>query len=400
MRRFSRASGALVAAALLALSALPAAADNYDAKDGNAAHQTFAAKLVGGILHPLHLFEGLFAGVPTPVNMTNSGALDTTCVAGCSATTDLRPASSTIAVVDSGTATTTGQSSVALVTGTPTAGSFQTQAINGYSSGAVTVTGVFVETLAIEASYDGAATYVPVSGLLRGTNITTASITGPAVVSLDVTGATHVRVRATAYTSGTATVKMAFSTAAGMTKVLNGVKVVDSAGAAVDMSAAGSGIGATGAAVPANASLVGCRVATTIPTSVADGQLAAPRCGVAGDLVTQPFAPRAQQGRSPLVTLSSTTETSLIAAGTTGVFNDITWVKLCNMNASTDADVDVRDATAGTVQDSWHVPAAKCVGFAYPMPLTQTTSASAWTVKEQAGVSSVTVIAAFVQKKG
>lgn len=257
MRRFSRLSGALAAAAMLALSAIPAAADNYDAKDGNGAHQTFAAKLVAGILHPFHVFEGMFAGAPTPVNMTNSGALDTTCVAGCSSTADLRPASSTITVVDSGTATTTGQSSVALVTGTPTASSFQTQAINGYSSGAVTVTGTFVATLAIEASYDGGTTYAPVSGLLRGTNITTASITGPAVVSLDVTGATHVRVRATAYTSGTPTVKMAFSTAAGMTKVLNGLKLVDSAGAAVDTSAAGSGVGAAGSAVPANLQYVG-----------------------------------------------------------------------------------------------------------------------------------------------
>lgn len=248
---------ALAMAASLALAAAPAiAADgptSYDAKDGNGIHQSFAAWLVGTFLHPMHLFEGLHSGAPQPVVMTNSGALDMTCVAGCSTTTDFRPASSTITAADAATTTATGQGSVSLVSGTPTANSFQTQAINGESSATVTTTGTFVATLQVEASYNGGVTYAPVSGLLRGTNLTTASITAPSVISLDVTGATHLRVRATSYTSGTATVQMAFSAAAGMTKILNGVGLIDrTTGANIDLSLAGSGIGADAAAPPAN----------------------------------------------------------------------------------------------------------------------------------------------------
>lgn len=226
-RGWSLAAAACLALTFAAAPAAHAQSTSYDAKDGNGTHRSFAAWLFGGFLHPMHVMEGMSGTTPTVVTMTKPGAFDVL-------SPDARPASSTITTADAGTSTAAGQSGVGLVTGAPTANSFQTQAINGQSSGAVAVTGTFVGTLAIEASYDGGTTYVPVSGLLRGTNIRTATITGQAVVSLDVTGATHVRVRATAFTSGTPNVQMAFSTAAGMTKILNGLQPVDSGG--VDMS--------------------------------------------------------------------------------------------------------------------------------------------------------------------
>lgn len=333
--KLSRFGAALGLVAILSLQAAPAGADNYDAKDGNGIHQTFAAKLIGGLLHPFHVMEGMFGATPTPVTMTNSGALDTTCVAGCSSTADLRPASSTITVVDSGTAITTGQSSVSLITGTPTASSFQTQPINGYSSGSITVTGTFVATLAIEASYDGGTTYAPVSGLLRGTNITTASITGPAVVSLDVTGATHVRVRATAYTSGTATVKIAFSAAAGMTKVLNGVKLVDSTGANVDTSAAGSGVGAAGSAVPANLQYVGGNSSGNL-TGIIQADASA-KISISTNTITQVVALSA--GKKIYVT-----NFNLHAAGTTG--SKLVYGTGSNCGTGTTDLTDLYDLTA------------------------------------------------------
>lgn len=287
MRLMNHARGwALAAAACVVLAAAPAAATDgpttYDAKDGNGTHQTFFAWLVGSVLHPGHLMMGLFAGAPTAAHMTHTGALDVLTLGQDGATpaspsnplpsycvvfsgslcgggpqqtvnsvpggvvfvadgltgalgtvNDFRPASSTITATDAATTTTTGQGAVSLVAGTPTANSFQTQAVNAKSSAAITVTGTFVGTLNLEASYNGGTTYVPVSGLLRGTSLTTAQITGPSVVSLDVTGVTNLRARASAWTSGTATVQMAFSNAAGMTKVLNGVKLTDANGSDV-----------------------------------------------------------------------------------------------------------------------------------------------------------------------
>jgi hypothetical protein len=303
---------ALAALAAFAMPAFQARADNYPVKDGAGVMQTFCSRLVVGVQVPCHLVQGLFGSTPTPVNMTNTGALDVTVVAlpsglattanqssqltqetaiaaasgapadaawsgsgsgaliginkaqynkleatraliaGAQVTVnsvpgsvvymadgsdgslqsykDVRPSSSNITAVDSGTTSAAGQSGVNIVSGTPTANSFQTQPINNQSSGAITVKGTFVANLAIEASFNGGVDYVPTSALLRGTNIRTATISGPGVFSIDVTGATHVRVRATSYTSGTPSVQMAFSNAPGMTKILNGVQLVDSGG--------------------------------------------------------------------------------------------------------------------------------------------------------------------------
>ncbi len=287
----NRRFGAVLGAALsLALAGFPARAD-YIVKDGNGAFQTmksFDVTVLGVSIHqPGHVLMGLSGGVPFGVNMTTPGALDVTVVGGvagggpvtaissafvdgwnltlgakgdtawdgaagsptqmavakyaglkteairallASTLQDTRPASSTITALDAGTSTVTGQAGVILVTGTPTANSFQTQALNGASSANIITTGTFVGTLQIEGSPDGGATYVPISGLLRGASVTTATITGPSVVSAEVAGFTHVRVRAIAYTSGTPTVQMTFSAAPGPVKVTNPQRQMDSAG--------------------------------------------------------------------------------------------------------------------------------------------------------------------------
>lgn len=228
---FRRFGAGLALAATLSMAAAPALADNYDAKDGNGVHQSFAAKLVGGVLHPLHLLEGLFGSTPTPVNMTNSGALDVTCVSGCSTTGNTLGSQGTITAADSATTSTAGQSAVNAVTGSPTANSFVTYAMGGAAAGGtLTISGTFVAASQIEASYDNGAHYTAASALLRGTNILTSAITGPGAFSVDLSGVTHLRVRATSYTSGTETVNFTYSPAPGLTKLLNGVKLVDSGG--------------------------------------------------------------------------------------------------------------------------------------------------------------------------
>lgn len=143
----------------------------------------------------------------------------------------------------------------------------------------------------------------------------------------------------------------------------------------------------------------GCKVATTLPTQRADTQVVANMCGKDGRQVFSPFGTRELTGQSGLISLTTTTETTLISAGASLVFNDLTWIRLCNTNASTDADIDVRDATGGTIRDTWHVAAGRCTGIAYPSPFNQTTAANNWTVKAQVAVSTVTVTAGYVQRK-
>jgi len=143
---------------------------------------------------------------------------------------DYRPASGTITAADVATATIAGQSGVTLVTGAPTANSFQTFALNGHSAAALTIVGGFVGTAAIEASGDGGATYAPASGKIRGSALTSASVTAPGLFEVDVTAMTHIRVRATAFTSGPITVTCAASAAPGLSQILNPIRLVDGSG--------------------------------------------------------------------------------------------------------------------------------------------------------------------------
>jgi hypothetical protein len=156
---------------------------------------------------------------------------------------------------------------------------------------------------------------------------------------------------------------------------------------------------ATAASVPSKAELAGCRAMTALPTAVTNGQLAGAACNKDGILIAAPFGPRETIPASSLITLTSTTtETTLIAAGGASVFLDMVSIKVCNTSAS-DARVDVRDVTAGTVVDSWWAAAGRCVGQLFPASLPQTTANSAWTVQSSASVADLRVKATFVKRQ-
>lgn len=157
------------------------------------------------------------ATLATAANQTTANGSLATIASGVP---DVVPTPGTITAADVGSTTVAGQSSVVLVNGTPTANSFQTWAVNGRSSLGLTTTGTFVATLQLEGTTDG-VTYVPITGLLRGTALTTALITGPGVISAEVSGFSSVRVRASAFTSGTPTLTPRFSVSPGPVKITN-----------------------------------------------------------------------------------------------------------------------------------------------------------------------------------
>jgi hypothetical protein len=145
---------------------------------------------------------------------------------------DTRPASGNITVVDSGSSTASGQNSVAIVTGSPTAGSVYTQAINGQSTARVEITGTWTGTLTFEGSADGGTTWVPQTARVTGTTFTQGSVTANGLFTIDVAGLTNLRVRATAAMTGTAVVQAAFSVAAGFVQVTNPLRLVDNSSGA------------------------------------------------------------------------------------------------------------------------------------------------------------------------
>jgi hypothetical protein len=163
---------------------------------------------------------------------------------------DIRPASGTITATDSATASTAGQDSVSNISGTPTANSFQTWAINGQSAVRVAISGTWTGTLQFEGSADGGFVYVPIPLRVVGSVYTRSSVTGNGTFFGDVSGLTHFRVRETAAHTGTATIKPTFSAAGGPVNLLNPVRVADnSSGASLTVKPASTPAATTDPAV-------------------------------------------------------------------------------------------------------------------------------------------------------
>ena len=137
-----------------------------------------------------------------------------------------------------------------------------------------------------------------------------------------------------------------------------------------------------------NSLKIGCQARTTVRTAVADGDRADCLTDKNSRLVVT-LSPRERVVRSGVITLTNTTETTLIAAGGAGVFRDLTYLKCTNTSASL-VRVDLRDATAGTVIDTWAL-AASGGGFniAFPVPFPQATANNNWTVQLSSSVTDV-----------
>jgi hypothetical protein len=93
------------------------------------------------------------------------------------------------------------------------------------------------------------------------------------------------------------------------------------------------------------------------------------------------------------ITLSSTTETTLLAAGAAGVFHDLTLLVITNSSA-TAVRVDIRDATAGTTVMEIAIAANGGAVIPFSTPLPQAAAANNWTAQLSGAVTDVRI---FVQ---
>ncbi len=115
------------------------------------------------------------------------------------------------------------------------------------------------------------------------------------------------------------------------------------------------------------------------PTAVAAGDVSYINTDLAGRQIVS-FSDRALVTRSATITVTNTTETSVIAAGGSNVFHDITCMVITNVSA-VGSRADIRDATGGTIQFAVYVPANGGIVIPFPVPLNQTTANSAWTIQ-------------------
>lgn len=160
--------------------------------------------------------------------------------------------------------------------------------------------------------------------------------------------------------------------------------VISSRGAALS-----EGEVAHDAADAGNPQKQGGQARTTNPAAVADADRVNFIADKLGKQITRLNAPRELVTQNT-ITLSSGTETTLLAAGAAGVFHDLTLLVLSN-SSSSDVRVDIRDATAGSVVLPVYL-AAYGGGFSLPIgsvPFKQTTAANNWTAQLSSGVSSV-----------
>lgn len=196
---------------------------------------------------------------------------------------DIRPSTGNITAQDVASASTTGQNGATIVTGSPTAASFQTQAVNGSSTARILITGTWTGTLEFDGSLDSGTTWTPIPARVVGSVYTQSSVTGNGQFDTDIAGLTNVRVRATAAWTGTATIRYTFTAAPGPIQVLNPIRIVDGASGqqavikpastapvaadpalTVAVSPNGSAVGADGSTAPANTVLMGAKTGANV----------------------------------------------------------------------------------------------------------------------------------------
>lgn len=181
-------------------------------------------------------------------------------------------AASTITARDIASSSASGQNSVSILTGAPTANSFLKFAINGQAGVRVMVSNVWTGTITFEGSPDGGTSWVAIPLRVQGTAFTTSSPTANGMFYGDVGGLTHFRARATAAWTGTATLACTFTAAGGPVQILNTLRIADNTnGATMAVLPASTIAAATDPSAVVQLHPYSGRAATGTKTNVNDG---------------------------------------------------------------------------------------------------------------------------------
>lgn len=154
---------------------------------------------------------------------------------------------------------------------------------------------------------------------------------------------------------------------------------------------------AAAATLAANPVTIGGRAATTNPTAVTDGQVVNAQYSKTGKAIAI-GALRTMKSDQQTQISASTAETTIVAAGAAGVFNDLYGLILANTGATT-TKVTIRDGTGGTVRAIIEVPTLETRGFMLPVDsgFSQATAAVVWTAQCGSSTAALEVTAMFAQ---
>ena len=230
-----------------------------------------------------------------------------------------------------------------------------------------------------EGSIDGGTTWFGIQAVRTNANtveLTTGNLSAaPAYAwKLSVNALTNVRVRATAFTSGSQNWR--FILGAYATEPIPAIQthaVTGSGNFAVTMAANATTTPVKAEdAAHANADTgipaLGVRYETNnlAPTSAA-GDYGFMQIDDMGKLVTSPHAPPVNQRQGITAAMTGTADTAVLAAAGASIRNYVTGIHVVNTHATVGTEVQIKDGT--TVIDRFYVPALSERTREYPVPL-------------------------------
>lgn len=271
--------------------------------------------------------------------------------------------------------------------------------VDGFNRVVVTVTGTFVGTLTFQASYDGGTTWTVRSLANSASPAATASTATSPSTWMQSLEAPLFRVQMTAYTSGTATVRVAYSTvvpdyrtvilASGNNSVGSIAQVTGSVNPGSGAANLGKQYGFTPSGTDVGVAVYAQR-APSVPTSLGGGTGNYSRILVdaEGKVIIQQYADPSLTWQSS-ITLTTTTATAMNAAQAAGIRNYCTGLTISNSSATTTL-VQILDGATVIWQAQMAAAANVYVPFETPL---RGTAATALNAKLGTAVTSVYVSA-------
>jgi len=132
-----------------------------------------------------------------------------------------------INAADVGSSTVVGANNQNIITGTPTNNSFASVLFSGNSSFAVLISGTWVGTLQFERTLDGGSTWTSIGAFSAGTNFITQTTTANGAFHGNSSSSNGIRVRAIAWTSGVASVRILLGQGTGTITIGNPIRLFD-----------------------------------------------------------------------------------------------------------------------------------------------------------------------------
>lgn len=206
-------------------------------------------------------------------------------------------------------------------------------------------------------------------------------------------GSQQFRVRATAWTSGTANVIIEASAQFTQYQVNVATMPTTAVTMATNTPVGNVAHDAVDSGAPVK---MGGKAYTANPTAVANADRS--------DIITDKLGKQVVVGSirdlkvQQVTTITNTTETTILTAGAAGVFHDLYGLVITNTSA-TAVNVAIKDATAGTTRVQIAVPAGDTRGFMLNESAAhnQATAAANWTATASAAVSSLIITALAVK---